>query len=91
MQSDREQSSGILKQLKSLPCTYPVTQPFGIAARPKRCGKSGGILSLVPYPSDEEGFADARFQHLCLAHASEVAVWRYLNTSAAVVEEEHDV
>lgn len=90
MQEDRREPRGISEQLRSLPCTYPVTQPLGIAARPKLCGKGGGILSMVPYPDETYG-ARAEFQYLCLNHASEVATWRLLHSDVAVVTEEQDV
>ena len=90
MQSDRREPSGILKQLASIPCTYPTVTRLATAARPKLCGRGGGILSMVPYPDDELGVR-TKFQYLCLDHAVQVATWRLLNSDAAVVVEDHDV
>jgi hypothetical protein len=90
MRGDKSQPSGVPEQLNPIPSTYPIASRFASAATPKLCGKPGGILSLVPYPDHKYGIR-TEFQHLCLAHASQVAAWRFSNSDTSVSPLEHDV
>lgn len=58
------------------PCTYPIINKLAIGARPKVCGKGGGILTAVPYDGDQG--QQLIPQMLCLPHSVEVAVWKWI-------------
>lgn len=62
-------------------CQYPVLRStLAAAARPKRCGKPGGVLCLVPYADSMTGVPHMKAQELCVAHASEVAAWKLIQS-----------